>query len=108
MKSVRLFLLVFLFGLLAHHAKAGFITGYVVGSSGKSSVQTSVAGAELIIADGNDVLSCKKRLDGWCNNGSVSGLTPEEYVRKLGYAKIIRRGVVISGSDEYIIMEVSK
>lgn len=108
MKSIRLLLTVLFLGLLAQHSRAGFITGYIVGSSGKGSVQTSVSGSDLIAADGNDVLSCKKRYDGWCNNGTVSGATPEDYARKMGYSKVIRRGVVISGSDEYIIMEVAK
>jgi len=95
--------------LASANANAGFLLGYMVGSSGKSKPQE--AGSQLVVSD-HDTVSCYTGDGARCNSyacpGGRTSCSPEVFAFAAGYKVLHKRAVVVSGSHQYIVMEVSK
>lgn len=99
--------------LASANASAGFVTGYVMGSSGKAKAASdSVA----LFSETNDVISCRVTYEKphLCDSVPIGpqreskARTPTEYAGALGYKKLHRVGVMMHDGRNYIVMEVSK
>jgi len=91
-------------------SNAGFVTGLLVGSAMSNQSGSSIAQTQVIFAPGNhDVIACTTHDGVLCWRSNVGAdTTPAQFAGRAGYRTLWKIGVAISGSDSYIIMEVSK
>ena len=93
-------------------ANAGFVTGYVMGSSGNN--KAPIGPAQLFASDQHDTIICQSRADrpNICENVTANNrygdMTPAEFAGAAGYTKLHKKGIVMYDRTVYIIMEVSK
>lgn len=94
------------------HANAGFVTGYIVGSSTSSKPASTGQSSELMSSDvGHDVISCMSAVyeEGNCYDRiQTYGVTPAAFAARGGYKIIHKKGIIIQNGKIFIIMEVSK
>lgn len=108
MKSLSVFALL-LFASTAHAGLTSLVAGYAAGKV--SSSQEKQAHPVLITSDSHDVIACRsyETSRGQCSycEGTKSCL-PAVFAGQAGYKTLHKTSSLISGSELWIIMEVSK
>lgn len=77
----------------------------------------SLKQSATVVSDTNDVISCKEERSASCAVDTSIGfnqqlhcycLSPEEYIKRAGYAKLLKVGTQFYNGSIYLLLEVSK